>query len=223
MANVKNNSASQHTRQRLLNAAGEVFAERGFHAATIKDITDRAPASLASVNYHFSDKAELYLAVLRRIGEEATEIIPPDDHLTGDAANRFRQFIHWYCAKSLGRNRPAWEKILLAREMIEPTTALDSLLETVFRPLNGKLSRLVAELLGVRTNHQSVGLVAASVLGQCMYHLRHHLIIGRMHPQLGDHPSVEDLASHIAEFSLAGLRSIRSAKSTAHRRRSVLK
>src|SRR3984957_10012614 len=119
MANIKNNSASQETRRRLLIAAGEVFAERGFHAATIKDITDRAGASLASVNYHFSDKSELYAAVLRRIGEEAAEIIPPDSELTGDAANRFRQFIRWYCTKCMGRNRPTWERILLAREMIE--------------------------------------------------------------------------------------------------------
>jgi AcrR family transcriptional regulator len=220
MANVKNNSASQHTRQLLLNAAGEIFAERGFHATTIKDITDRAPASLASVNYHFRDKAELYVEVVRRIAEEATEIIPPDNELSGDAANRFRQFIQWYCVKSLGRNRPPWEKILLTREMIEPTTALDSLLDTVFRPLNDKLSGLIAELLGVRVNHKKVGLAAASVFGQCFYHLRHHHIIGRMHPQLGDHPNADDLAAHIAEFSLAGLRGIERGKTAPKRRRS---
>src|ERR1700742_1823513 len=101
MANVKNNSASQETQRRLLLAAGEIFAERGYHAATIKEITDRAGASLASVNYHFRDKAELYSAVLRRIGEECLEIIPPKDALTGDAATRLRQFIRWYCVKSM--------------------------------------------------------------------------------------------------------------------------
>jgi AcrR family transcriptional regulator len=206
MANVKNNSATQETRRRLLLGAGEVFAERGYHAATIKDITDRAGASLASVNYHFRDKAELYTAVLRRIGEEAVEIIPPDSELTGDAAARFRQFIRWYCVKSMGRNRPTWERILLARELIEPTTAFDSLLATVFRPLNKKLSGLIAELLGVRISNEAVGLVSASVFGQCMYHLKHQQFIGRMHPQLGEHPNVEHLAAHIAEFSLAGLR-----------------
>jgi AcrR family transcriptional regulator len=216
MANVKNNSASQETQRRLLRAAGEIFAERGFHAATIKDITDRAGASLASVNYHFRDKAELYSEVLRRIGEEAAEIIPPDSELTGDAPTRFRQFIRWYCAKSMGRNRPTWERILLAREMIEPTTAFYSLLKIVFQPLNEKLSSLIAELLGVPPTHESVGLVAASVFGQCVYHLKHQQFIGRMHPQLGHHPNVEHLAAHIADFSLAGLR---SKATTAHHRK----
>ncbi len=221
MANVKNNSASQETQRRLLLAAGEIFAERGFHAATIKEITDRAGASLASVNYHFRDKAELYAAVVRKIEEEAAKIIPPDDVLSGDAATRFRQFVRWYCVKSMGRNRPTWEKILLAREMIEPTPALESLLGNVFRPLNEKLSRLIAELLGVRITHESVGLIAASVFGQCMYHLRHQEFIGQMHPQLGDRPNVEDLAAHIAEFSLAGLRCSRSTSQRQPRRRLV--
>jgi AcrR family transcriptional regulator len=221
MANVKNNSASQDTRRRLLLAAGEIFAERGFHAATIKQITDRAGASLASVNYHFRDKAELYTAVLRRIGEEAREIIPPDEELHGDAATRFRQFIQWYCVKSMGRNRPVWERILLAREMIEPTTAFYSLLESVFQPLNEKLSGLIAELLGVRPNHESVGLIAASVFGQCMYHLKHQQFIGHMHPQLGDHPNVDHLAEHIADFSLAGLLHADSTPPHPRRRRAA--
>jgi AcrR family transcriptional regulator len=214
MPNVKNNTASQETQRRLLLAAGEVFAEHGFHAATIKQITDRAGASLASVNYHFRDKCELYSAVLRRIAEEKAHLIPPDDELSGSAATRFRQFIRWYCVKAMGQDRPPWEQILLAREMAQPTSALDLLLENVFRPLNTKLSALIAELLNVPVADKSVALAAASVFGQCMYHLRHHHLIGRMHPQLGNHPDVEHIASHIAQFSLAGLR---SAKPRRHR------
>jgi len=53
------------TRARLLDAAAHVFAEHGFQAATIRDICTRAGANVAAVNYHFRDKAGLYLAVLR--------------------------------------------------------------------------------------------------------------------------------------------------------------
>jgi AcrR family transcriptional regulator len=205
MANIKNNSASQET-------------QNGFHAATIKEITDRAGASLASVNYHFRDKSELYTAVLRRIGEECAHIIPPDEELSGDAAMRFRQFIRWYCVKAIGRDRSPWEQILLAREMVQPTQALDLLLDAFFRPLNEKLSVLIAELLGVSPSDKSVALATASVFGQCLYHLKHHHLIDRMHPQLGKNPNVQDLASHIAEFSLAGLRGSRSLKRAAPKR-----
>jgi len=206
MANVKNNSATQETRRRLLNAAGEVFADRGFHAATIKEITDRAGASLASVNYHFQDKAELYAAVLRRIAEEVAEVVPPDAQLTGDAAERFGQFILYFCRRLMGREKPVWEQVLMAREMAEPTDALEPLYEQVMRPLTEKLSALIAELLGMPPADRAVGLAAASVIGQCVYYMRHRNLFSRMHPQLSDRPDADQLATHIAAFSLAGIR-----------------
>jgi AcrR family transcriptional regulator len=209
MANVKNNSASQETRRRLLQAAGEIFADRGFHAATIKEITDRAGASLASVNYHFQDKAELYAAVLRRIADEVADLVPPDDHLTGDAADRFRQFIHYFCCRLMGREKPVWEQVLMAREMAEPTDALEPLYEQVMRPLTGKLSALIAELLGTLPTDPVVGMTAASVFGQCVYYMRHRNLFARIHPQLSDRPDPEKLAAHIAAFSLAGIRAMR--------------
>jgi AcrR family transcriptional regulator len=209
MANTKNNSATQETRRRLLQAAGEVFADRGFHSATIKEITDRAGASLASVNYHFQDKAELYAAVLRHIAEEAAQVVPPDDLMTGDAPARFRQFVRFFCSRLMGREKPTWEKVLMAREMADPTGALEPLYEHVIGPLSEKLSGVIAELLRVPPTDPAVGLAAASVLGQCVYYMRHRHLFGRMHPQLTSPPTAEQLASHISSFSLAGIRAQR--------------
>ena len=209
MANVKNNSATQETRRRLLRAAGEVFADRGFHAATIKEITDRAGASLASVNYHFRDKAELYAAVLRRLADETAVIVPPDECLSGDAATRLRQFIRHLCTAMMGRERCGWEQVLMAREMAEPTGALDPFYEQVIRPLTEKLSGLAAELLDVPPTAPAAGLAAASVLGQCVYYLKQRTLIRRLHPQLGDRPDVDELIAHVTQFSLAGIRAER--------------
>lgn len=205
MANVKNNSATQETRRRLLLAAGEVFGDRGFHAATIKEITDRAGASLASVNYHFQDKAELYAAVLRRLADDAAEIVPPGENLTGNATNRLRQFIHYFCTALMSRDKPAWEQVLMARELANPSPALDAFHEQVIRPLSEKLSDLIAELLDVPRADAAVGLAAASIMGQCVYYIRHRALLGRMHPQLGNRPDAGRLAAHITAFSLAGI------------------
>ena len=54
----------ENTRDKILNAAGEVFAEQGFEGATVRAITERAGVNLAAVNYHFRDKAELYTRVV---------------------------------------------------------------------------------------------------------------------------------------------------------------
>src|SRR5215467_15800121 len=58
--------ASEQTRARLIDAAGEMFAELGFHHTTVRQISKRAGANIAAVNYHFGDKTGLYTEVVRQ-------------------------------------------------------------------------------------------------------------------------------------------------------------
>ncbi|MFW6201535.1 MAG: TetR/AcrR family transcriptional regulator [Gemmatimonadota bacterium] len=58
---------SGSTRDRLLDAAEELFAERGFDGTSIRAVTRRAGANPASVHYHFGGKEELLRAVFDRI------------------------------------------------------------------------------------------------------------------------------------------------------------
>ena len=205
MANTKNNSAAQETRRRLLMAAGEVFAFKGYHAATIKDITDLAEASIASVNYHFSDKAELYTAVLRRIEEDSAAVLPPPGSLSGPPAQRLRQFVDHLCTTIICHDRPPWEQVLMARELADPSPAIDSMIDHVLRPLNDQLAVIVAELLDVPMNRPVVGLHVASVIGQVFHFTKRLKLLGKLHPQLGETPDISRVAEHIAAFSLAAM------------------
>jgi len=56
------------TRERILDAAEALFASRGFHGVSIRDITQQARVQLALVSYHFGSKYKLLREVIRRRG-----------------------------------------------------------------------------------------------------------------------------------------------------------
>lgn len=212
MANIKNNSSSKQTQCRLIEAAGEVFAERGFHSATMKEITDRAGASLASINYHFGDKAELYAAVIRGIESEMSGLVSGlDQDFSGEPIDRIRQLIMHVVQQTLNFKPTDWEKVLMARELAQPSPAMLGLMERVIMPVNAKLAQAIAETLGVAESDQSVGLLTASVIGQIVYYLKHPVSL--FHPQIPEGLDVSEIANHIADVSIAAIRSFSSSNS----------
>ena len=60
-----NNNKNNHTKDRLLDEAEALFAVRGYHAVSVREITAAANCNLAAVNYHFGNKQNLYLEVFR--------------------------------------------------------------------------------------------------------------------------------------------------------------
>jgi AcrR family transcriptional regulator len=58
-------SVSDKTRQKILCATGKVFAQGGYRAMTLRQVTREAKVNLAAVNYHFGSKLNLMRALLR--------------------------------------------------------------------------------------------------------------------------------------------------------------
>jgi AcrR family transcriptional regulator len=109
---------------------GEVFAERGFRAATVRDICQRVRANIAAVNYHFGDKERLYAAVLQFAQRRAREKYRPDlEPHAAIAEERLHAFVRSFLLHIFGEGQPAWHGKLWSHEMIEPTRALDDLVE----------------------------------------------------------------------------------------------
>ena len=122
---------SGSTESRLLEAAGEIFAEYGYRATTVRQICEKAKANVAAVNYHFGDKDGLYLAVLRHLHKVRDEKNPTNPGLSSKASReeKLRAFISAILHRMLDRDSPDWYMKLMVREMIEPTRALDVMVE----------------------------------------------------------------------------------------------
>lgn len=197
------------TEQRLLEAAGEIFAEFGYRAATVRQICEKAGANVAAVNYHYGDKEQLYQAVLRSVPDAHAIKYPSRSGLSPEAtaAEQLRAYVQALLHRVFDAGRPGWHSKIISREMVEPTRALDSLLEEVARPLHRELAGIVRLLLGATATDEDVRFCALSIMGQCVYYHHARTVLARLYPeQKYGVEEVARLVDHISAFSLAALR-----------------
>ena len=201
-------SARSHdTRQRLLEAAGEVFAERGFRDATTQEICRRADANIAAVHYHFGDKEELYRTVIQYAEQCAAESSPADTAPDAPAEERLRAHIESFLTRFFDEGQPAWLGKLMAREMSEPTPGLDVIVQEKIRGTYRRVEAIVRELVGPGASDDDVRACALSVQGQCLFYRHCHPVLTRLFPDRSfGREEVPQLAQHIVRFSLAGIR-----------------
>lgn len=195
------------TRERLLNAAGEVFADKGFEAATVREICTRAGANVAAVNYHFGDKEQLYLAAVEHAHCDQGK--PPQANwpVGMPAEQKLVEFIREMMRDMIDRERPGWEIALIMREMAQPTRACEQLVKSFIGPKFAILGAILDELLPPSMTVRDKRLHAFSVVGQCLLY-RFHRPIGRL--LVGEEEfqalfDLEMLTRHIARFSLAAM------------------
>ena len=108
------------TRARLIAAARTLFAERGYQNATVREIAARANTNLASINYHFRTKDDLYRAVLRDTLTSPLTDAPRPVPEAADRDTRLEQFIRAMIFGIVddGTNE---RSRLLAWELLRPT------------------------------------------------------------------------------------------------------
>jgi AcrR family transcriptional regulator len=211
-------SRQAQTRLRLLEAAAKEFAEHGFHHATVRDICKRAEANVAAVNYHFGDKGGLYAQTLKHWIGVAMEQCPPHGGVSADAppADRLRGFVRGTLRRMLHDGAAGWHGQLMAREMVEPTAALDMLIGTSIRPMVDLLHGIVRDLGGTGLDEDAVRRCGMSVFGQCCFYRHSREVISRLFgPDLYSEAGLEAAADHITRFTLAGLAACAAATPTA--------
>jgi len=203
--------ADDDTRARLLRAASEVFAEVGYHSATVRQICSRAHANVALVNYHFGDKLGLYTEVLQQLLPRAAEVAALDKAMNQNISPEdiLRFVIRTRVRAICGRDLKDLRFQIVVHELTRPTPALATIINEVSRPLYKRLCELIGRTSGLPPGDEKTHLCAHSVLGQIVFYLLEGPLLVRLWPDLKMDPEqVDRIADHIADFSLAYLREL---------------
>ncbi|OGS93542.1 MAG: hypothetical protein A3K04_04750 [Gallionellales bacterium RBG_16_56_9] len=198
-------TASEQTRTRLLDAAREVFSQHGFQGATVREICRRAEANVAAGNYHFGSKDELLAEALNFAPLKAMQ---QANVKSGDCPERrLRLFIRDFMLLLLDENNASTQCRIMARELADPTPALDKIVREAIAPLHEHLGKLVREIAGKEAGKAELRRCVFGIFGQCLFYRHSHPVLQRLHPKLRyDHKEIEAIAQHIADFSLAGIK-----------------
>ena len=166
-------------RDRLLEAAGKLFAERGYAGVSTREVARSARVNLSAINYHFGSKRELYRSVIETLVTDleprrsalidllshAVEAADGDRSKLVDVTRRFIQGVLSYM---LGGGMPSWHMQLILREVNQPSLGFDLILDGHLNPLHDAIARLVGAATGQDPLGSSSKLLTQSVLGMCL-------------------------------------------------------
>ncbi len=134
-------SETMDTKQALIEAAGELFADYGFARTTIRDIAQKAGANIAAIHYHFGGKENLYTEVLRHILLQSEVCTARQLLAEGECfktpegmAAAVCRLIHEHFEAFFPLDEPEWWTRLVMRSLLEPTPQLEEVLRQVMLP-----------------------------------------------------------------------------------------
>jgi AcrR family transcriptional regulator len=199
---------NQNVKERLLMAAGKIFAQKGFKKTSVREICQAADVNVASINYYFSSKENLYFEVVKHWHDVAFNKFPLDysKNESNPPEERLRSFIHTQLLHTLYDVESPWFGALMSRESIEPTRAIEELTKNSLGPSIDVLFSIVKKLMGQDTPDDTVHLYCASILGQCTFHHYAPKIIKQYF--ISDKYTLEDIdiiGKHIYTFSMSAI------------------
>ena len=168
----------EDTRQRLIDAAAELFGIHGFNGVTTRRLAECAAANQAAITYYFGGKEGLYIAVAEHIVARITaQVMPVMAHLetltagpiSKDLAmHLMRELLHRYAEVVVGSHEAQdWARFII-REQTDPSPAFDVL----FRGMSDGPLRLFTRLIGILYGgdeaDESIRLRAFTMIGQVL-------------------------------------------------------
>ncbi|NHZ36954.1 DUF1956 domain-containing protein [Massilia sp. CCM 8692] len=205
---MKMKADDNDVRNRIISAATECFAEKGFRGTSVRKICERAGVNLAMVNYYFGSKDGLYVAVIDREGgaEEMDELTVPARDQSVPAARRLGDLIERLMVDMMTAGPHSLISRLISWELVEPTAALGHIVDTLILPLQVVMLELVREIAPAGTSDIEIRNNLFSILGQLLYYDHSRPVNELLAPDMVyDEAGIRAIARHVTAFSLRAL------------------
>ena len=199
------------TKERILNTAEVLFAQKGYQAVSVREITSAAKCNLAAVNYHFGNKENLYLEVFRsrwvprakRVRESFRKSLARQESLS--EAKVVRALAQAFVEGPLSDEERLRHSQLMTREMTQPTEAFEHVAEQVIQPFFKEVSDKLASVLTDELGEEQMLLNIFSIFAMVLYFNFARVAVSRLTGREYDTAFRALLVEQITNFSLGGL------------------
>jgi AcrR family transcriptional regulator len=201
----------EDTRDRILLAAQRLFADKGFDATSVRDITTEADCNVASVNYHFGGKDKLYLETFRSmltvLRDRRLELMA--ELMEREPSPTLEEFVETFAVIMIeplvGDSRGRMFLNLVSREMIAPRLPDGVLVSEFFEPMMERSTAALLEV-GPRLEPMSARMCVMSLVGQLLHALKAHHVLAQTGWSDVLPTEHSDQMAHFVRFSVGGIR-----------------
>jgi AcrR family transcriptional regulator len=200
---VATNPEHQQTdaRHRLVQAALQVFASKGYEGASTREICRLADVNVAAIHYYFGDKASLYREVFRipeRLGQVPVEMDDPDLSLRAVLVALYGHIMAYIAAPELQQLR-----LVVLREELQPSGALHGETDGP-RHLHDHLTAFLCRSIGIRDPDAAIHHLAFSLGGLALVLFVHRSAVNAIAPELlADDAALRATIERLADHGVA--------------------
>jgi AcrR family transcriptional regulator len=199
------------TKERILDTAEILFAQKGYQAVSVRQITSAAECNLAAVNYHFGNKENLYLEVFRsrwvprakRLQESFRKYLASQDSLSESAV--VRALAKAFVDGPLSDDERLRHTQLMTREMTQPTKAFKQVAENVIQPFFKEVLEQLELVSPDKVSEEEMLLNIFSIFAMVLYFNFARVAVSRLTGRTYDPSFRAQLVEQITQFSLRGL------------------
>jgi len=207
-----------HSCDRLMRAAEKLFADKGFNATSIRDITKLADCNVAAVNYHFGSKENIYLEVFRRHLQLLSEIrikgiqqimSRPEQVSLETILDAFARLFY---EPLVDEQAGGMFMKLMMREMLDPHLSPELFITEMIGPVRKALGQALRQVCP-ELDEKTLGLCIFSLIGQLIHTIHMQKMTNAF--KGADLPFADRkvLFEHIVRFTAAGIRSMEKKNS----------